>query len=192
MWLEEIKRGGGREMQSVFQVSWIGALFKSAFSPNSRTSPLRASVEAAVPREQVLRAQGAHARTHTCTLTVALGVLCHLRLLNPPHRSFLRAVCSQRGTVPLALPSTGPPYSLVISVLFIGLLLSSGFLPFSFFSFCQLSISPYLKPSLQSSRPFWPGARSFFLSLRLSVSPSLLSWCQTLPDRVLSLSVLSG
>lgn len=112
------------------------------FPPNSRTSPLSASVEASVPREQVLRAQGAHARTHThARLQLLLGFCVTCGCLTPPHPSawtLFRGGPWPEGRRSLALPNTGPLNSLpVISVLFIGLLLSSGFLPFSFFfSFC--------------------------------------------------------
>lgn len=154
MWLEEIKRGGGREMQSVFQVSWIGALFKSAFSPNSRTSPLRASVEAAVPREQVLRAQGAHARTHThAHLQLPLGFCVTCDCLTRPTDPFWGRSVARGAPFPLHSPAQGllTPLSFLSSLLvFYCHPVSFPFLSFPFVSsrFLHISNRPFSRPAL--------------------------------------------
>lgn len=79
-----LKCGGGK--WRVFQVFLNRCPVQvRPFPPNSRTSPLSASVEASVPREQVLRAQGAHARTHThARLQLPLGFCVTCGCLTPP------------------------------------------------------------------------------------------------------------
>lgn len=174
MWLGGIRRGGWREIDRVFQV-FLNRCPVQVHTPPPQQPHFTPQCKC---WGQCAEWTGA---VVTGDITVALGVLRHLWLLNPPWTLF-GAVLSLRGAVH-SLPNAGPLNSLhFIRVLFISLLLSSGFLPFS----------PYLKPSLSSSIPFWHSACSCFLSLWFYVSPSHLSWCQTLPDRVLSLSVLSG
>jgi len=82
------------------------------FSPNSRTSPLSASVEASVPREQVLWAQGAHARTHThARLQLPLGfcITCGcLTPISPSPSPIFEGIHDRRGAIHWHSPIQGP------------------------------------------------------------------------------------
>lgn len=173
MWLGGIRR----EIERVFQVFLNRCPVQvRPFPLNSRTSPLSASVEASVPREQVLRAQGAHARTNThAHLQLPLGFCVTCGCLNSspiptPADPFWGGLWPE-GRRSLALPNAGPLNSLhVICVLFIGLLLSSGFLPFSFFPFVSprflhISNRPFRRPSLFGTELCLSFSPYVFLSL---------------------------
>lgn len=153
------------------------------FPPNSRTSPLSASVEASVPREQVLRAQGAHARTHThARLQLPLGFCVTCGCLTPPHpsaRTLFEAVHGRRGAVHWHSPTQGP---LTPSLSFLSSLLVFYCHPVSFpFLFFLLLLA--LDFSISQTVPPFLAQRSLFLSLPMSLCLSLTLVLMSDPSR---------